>query len=101
MTNGMFRCLMNGCGTAIKNEHRNIQSHLDKHNPNSKYRLKQEYKPRLCGVCGKSTTSCNNLIKHVRDQHGVRGSTTAIQEQYATTQDGDVINVTVVQDETG
>lgn len=77
-------CLRAGSGhRGIKNEHKDISSHISKHTPGSAYQHDQD---RLSGnewkcTCSFTSPSWNPFLKHIGDSHGFRGDSSGIKKK--------------------
>ncbi|OTA77583.1 hypothetical protein M434DRAFT_382725 [Hypoxylon sp. CO27-5] len=89
---GKFCC---ECGMPpITNASHHISSHLSNwHKADSARMKKRARDPRVCGICHRTCQSFNNFQSHIRSNHDVRGSTTAMWRQWQSTAVGDVIQV--------
>ncbi|KAI1478739.1 hypothetical protein F4774DRAFT_384865 [Daldinia eschscholtzii] len=84
LLNGKFRC---NCGAVMANKKHNISSHISKkHREGSAFQKAEEINRRSCGICGFTAIKFHMLVTHVRNEHGFRGETRVLQDQYATTQ---------------
>ncbi|KAI0152162.1 hypothetical protein F4776DRAFT_659090 [Hypoxylon sp. NC0597] len=90
--NGKFRC---ECGARpITNAPANISSHLSNaHNANSAKARKGLRDPRVCGGCSRTCNSFHIFQAHVRNFHGLRGSSRMMWNQWQSTSHGDVIQL--------
>ncbi|KAI1655557.1 hypothetical protein F4813DRAFT_391692 [Daldinia decipiens] len=98
LANGKFLCGINNCGAEMKNARHNISSHISKkHRINSAFLQADAINRRCCGICGFNATKFHLLVHHVRTRHGFRGRSKVLQDQYATTQVDDDIQIPIGQ----
>ncbi|KAI1416991.1 hypothetical protein F5Y13DRAFT_153520 [Hypoxylon sp. FL1857] len=79
----------------MTNARHNITSHMcNMHNPQSTRARKMAKDPRHCGICDKVCGSFTIFQSHIRNVHYVRGPTTEMWDEWQSTSEGDVIEVT-------
>ncbi|KAI1803252.1 hypothetical protein F4811DRAFT_356344 [Daldinia bambusicola] len=93
LDNGKFRCGLTKCNAVMTNARHHISSHISKkHKVNSAFQRAEETNRRSCGICGFTAVKFHTLVTHVRIEHGFRGSSKVLEDQYPDTEiDGAIL----------